>query len=54
MKKNSPESWYVAIKGYKKLFRWTIRMNDLRKAFYQAKANFNKCCPSFGRRAISN
>ena len=38
MKKNSPESWYVAIKGYKKLFRWTIRMNDLRKAFYQAKA----------------
>ena len=38
MKNNPPESWYVAKKRYKNPFRWNFRMNDLRKAFYQAKA----------------
>jgi len=38
MKKNPPESWYVAKKGYKNRLWTSIRMNDLRKAFYEAKA----------------
>jgi hypothetical protein len=40
--KNTPASWYsskVRLNGYKDLTRWNIRMNNLRKAFYQAKAN---------------
>ena len=38
MKINPPESWYVAKKGYKNRLWTSIRMNDLRKAFYEAKA----------------
>jgi hypothetical protein len=37
MKNNPPESWYVAKKGYKNRLT-SIRMNDLRKAYYEAKA----------------
>ena len=40
--KNTPASWYsskVRLNGYKDLTRWNIRMNNLRKAFYQAKSN---------------
>ena len=39
---NTPASWYsskVKLNGYKDLNRWNIRMNNLRKTFYQAKAN---------------
>jgi len=38
MKINPPESWYVAKKGYKNRLWTSIRMNDLMKAFYEAKA----------------
>jgi hypothetical protein len=39
---NTPASWHsskVRLNGYKDLNRWNIRMNNLRKAFYQDKAN---------------
>jgi len=39
---NTPASRYsskVKLNGYKDLNRWNIRMNNLRKTFYQAKAN---------------
>ena len=42
MKNNPPESWHsskIKLTGYKNPWRWTnIRMKNLRKAFYEAKA----------------
>jgi len=42
-KKMTPENWYLANKGHKNPLKWmTHRMNGLRKAYYEAKANAYK------------